>query len=156
LPADFRWHFYLNDFLAEGLREHGMLGLVWCLSQLQWTARESFFFAPPLGLYRAIPQDRRAPPNKEVDICCALDGRFVIGAVKESAREINDALGDDLVQLAADVRADKVVIACMDQGAARTVERQVARIAPRLAEIGCSVEGMVPNGMFGAGTHHLP
>ncbi len=83
LPADFRWHFYMNDFLADGLREHGLLGLVWSLGHLQWRAEESFFFVPPLGLFRSIPQTRRAPPNKEVDICCVVDGIFIIGEVKE-------------------------------------------------------------------------
>jgi hypothetical protein len=155
LPADFRWHFYLNDFLAEGLREHGMLGLVWCLGQLQYHAKESFFFAPPLALYREIPADRRAAPDKEVDICCVVDGQFVVGEVKESDREINDALGDDLIQLAKDVQADKVVIACLAPAAQKRVNQQVSRIAQSLTEIGCDVEGMVPDSSFGAAAHYL-
>ena len=132
-----------------------MLGLVWCLGQLQWRAKDSFFFAPPLNLYRAIPLDRPTTPDKEVDICCVVDGLFTIGEVKESDREINDTLGDDLLQLATDVRADKVVIACLDQNAQGRLNRQAERIAQPLAEIGCTVETMVPDDLFGVAAHFL-
>ena len=155
LPADFRWHFHLNDFLAEGLREHGMLGLVWCLGQLQWRAHETFFFAPPLGLYRRRTDNPRPMLAKEVDICCVVDGKFVVGEVKESGREINNALGDELVQLATDVRADKVVIACLDRAAQRKLNQQAARLTQPLAAIGCVLETMVPDGTFGAAAHYL-
>jgi hypothetical protein len=156
LPADFRWDFYLNEFLAEGLREHGLLGMIWALGHIQQSARNCFFFAPPLALYQKYPKGRGARCDAEVDICCVADGAFIIGEAKESAREINDTLGDALIRRATEVRPDKVIIACLDRNAQQALETQAKRIRNELQTIGCAVEWIVPDALFGRGDKLLP
>lgn len=144
LPVHFAWDFYLNDFLAEGLREHGLLGMIWVLSEMQGSSRNTFFFAPPLALYRAYPEPR-TPPDAEIDLCAVIDGQFVLGEVKESGREVNDRLGNTLISLANQIRPDQVVIACLDSSAQTALNVQAQRIGTALNTLACSVKTMVPN-----------
>jgi hypothetical protein len=145
----------MNDFLAEGLREHGVLGMIWALGHLEGNAEDCFFFAPPLALYRAYPEHHGTPPDAELDICCVVDGAFIIGEVKESDRDINDRLGNDLIAKANDVRPDKVVIACLDRGAEASLVQQAGRVRSAIQNLGCAVETIVPEVTFASNREWL-
>src|SRR5260221_4947598 len=155
-PANFQRDFSLNELFAEGLREHGLLGMIWALGHIQDEASNCFFFAPPLALYRKYPERRSDPRDAEIDICCVADGVFIIGEVKESSRDINNDLGDSLVVRATEVRPDRVVIACLDRSAQNTLNAQAHRIRNSLQTIGCAVEAIVPDTLFGQGSTSVP
>lgn len=104
---------------------------------MQGSSRNTFFFAPPLALYRAYPEPR-TPPDAEIDLCAVIDGQFVLGEVKESGREVNDRLGNTLISLANQIRPDQVVIACLDSSAQTALNVQAQRIGTALNTLPCS------------------
>jgi hypothetical protein len=139
LPASFTWDFRLDGYVARGLRERGLRGLVWALGYLSGSARNSFMFSPPLNL---IGRDQLLG---DADIACVIDDRFVIGEVKESARNINEGLADRLVTIARTVRPDVVILACYDPTALATVARLAARMNDELRGVGVRATPLVRN-----------
>jgi hypothetical protein len=139
-PANFSWNFLLDGYVAVGLRDRGLRGLVWALGDLRWQSRHSFMFSPPLDL------SRDGVHLTDSDIACVVDGKFVIGEVKESGRKINDTLGKRLIEVAIAVRPDVIVLACLDAAELPTVTRQTDRMREALKGLGIEVRAMVPNG----------
>jgi len=139
VSAHFSWDFLLDSYIAPGLRERGLRGLVWALGTLSWSARDSFVFSPPLDL---IQNDKLLTDS---DIACVVDSKFVVGEVKESERKINDALGDRLIEVARAVHPDIVVLACLDAASLATVTRQTDRIREAVKDLGIDVMPIVPN-----------
>lgn len=146
VPPAFDWDFRLNDLLAEGLREHGLLGLVWALGHLAERSRYSFFFSPPIELFDRT--QRRS--LGDVDIACCSDGSSVIGEAKESARRFNNEGVAKLATWASSVRADRVILACLDTTSLGTLEGYAAGIRSNLERIDCQVEAIVPDPRFGS------
>lgn len=136
LPANFTWDFLLDNYAEIGLRERGLRGLVWALGYLSGSS-DSFIFAPPLDLMH------NGKKLTDADIACVADQKFVIGEVKESARHINDRLGDSLVSVARLVRPDVVVLACYDPTSVNVVNVQVQRMQAALVDLGIRVMPLV-------------
>jgi hypothetical protein len=120
--AHFSWSFRLDEYVSAGIRERGLRGLVWALGSLNWQARDSFMFSPPLDLYR------NEKHLTDADIACIIDGKFVVGEVKESGYNINKALTDKLILCGRIVRPDVLILACLDAKALPKVKKQVDRI----------------------------
>jgi hypothetical protein len=137
ISANFSWDFLLDGYVALGLRERGLRGLVWSLGSLSRSAKDSFLFSPPLDLIQG------GVPLTDSDISCVVDNKFVIGEVKESDRKINDALGDRLISVARAVRPDVVILACLDPSSLLTVKRQTDRIRDAIRGLGIDVKPMV-------------
>jgi hypothetical protein len=129
IPPNLTWSFVLDGYIAKGLRERGLRGLIWALGTLRWQARWSFMFAPPLDL--EIDGELRT----DSDINCLVDGKFVIGEVKESDRSITDALGDKLIEVGRGVRPNVLVVACLDRTALPKVTKQAQRIQAALRDV---------------------
>jgi hypothetical protein len=50
-PVADSWHFRINAFVLEGLREHGLLPTIWCLAKCAQRANTSFFYLDPHELF---------------------------------------------------------------------------------------------------------
>lgn len=137
VPAHFMWDFLLDGYVARGLRERGLRGLVWVLGYLSSSARNSFMFSPPLDL---ISGDQLVT---DADIACVVDDKFIIAEVKESVRNINEGLADSLVCIARIVRPDVVILACSDPTAFATVTRLAAQMHDELRDVGVSAMPLV-------------
>jgi hypothetical protein len=142
ISANFSWDFLLDGYVALGLRERGLRGLVWSLGSLSWSAKESFLFSPPLDLVQG------GVLLTDSDISCVVDNKFIIGEVKESDRKINDALGDRLISVARVVRPDVVILACLDPSSSPTVQRQTDRIRDAIRDLGIDVKPMVRDAQY--------
>jgi len=118
MPVNVPWSFRLNDFLREGLKEHGIGALVWAAISLERKARDSFYFLSPHELFREYPSSDRARPNHEIDLIGVIDGAVHICEVKSSDRDIDI---DSLIQVARDLRPDGVILAVMDKSSPRLV-----------------------------------
>lgn len=113
--------------------------------------KELLFLRTPAS----VPDLSTGSPDAELDICCVVDGEFILGEVKESSRDINDKLGDDLIAIVNEIRPDKVVIACLDRSARIKLDAQAHRIKEGLRERGCVIEAIVPDSLFGRGERLL-
>lgn len=96
-------------------------------------------FSPPLALMSGDQE------LTDADIACVIDDKFVIGEMKESVRNINDALAASLVTIARIVRPDVVILACSDPTARATVTQLAARMHEELRDVGVRAMPLVRN-----------
>ena len=138
IPVNKPWDFRLNGFLREGLKEHGLLALVWCLMKLERRTRETFSFLGPSELFIDYPERDGIGPDNEADLVCIADGKVFLCEVKNSAREIR--LGP-LVDVATRMRPDRVILAVFGSKTNR-LKSKADELAQALTDTGVSSELM--------------
>jgi hypothetical protein len=111
LPVSQPWNFRLHGFVLDGLKEHGLLALVWALKKLERNARQSFYFLPPHELFDTMPKDESKRPNRELDLLCVIDGDVHLVEAKSSLRSIDLTT---TVDAAKRLRPDVVTLAIME------------------------------------------
>ena len=82
-PISSDWHFKLNDFILEAMREHGTTALIWCLIQLHNKARYSFYYVPSTKLFSVDENGNEAEP-REIDLMAIVDGDLYVCEVKSA------------------------------------------------------------------------
>jgi hypothetical protein len=130
VPVSGDWHFRANSFLVEAYREQGVEPVIWALSRLWDTARQSFYFAPSMSLWETYPRNREDGPDIEVDALAVVDGRLYLCEAKSSSR-LDDRQVEQLCSAATRIRPDILLIACMDnitQALRRAVEAMQERL----------------------------
>ncbi len=153
-PADFRWDFHLNDLLAEGLREHGLLGPLMSLGELQSKCRESFLYEPSLNLFAGYPGSEGAEKT-EIDFCCLTDGKLTIGEAKLTARDFNENENKKIIAIANAVRPDRVILSSLEATSSAKLSECADAVKGGLNYSGCSVEALIPTGGLWAMTTSL-
>ena len=113
LPIDVALDFRMNEFFATCLREHDTITVAWALGAMRKQAKHSFMFAPQTELYRDYPENQRQRIDRELDLICIVDGRFVIGEVKARAELIAKSDITDLAAVAQELGADLAVLAAV-------------------------------------------
>lgn len=99
-------------------------------------------FAPQIELFTSEGGEDKV--IGDLDIACIIDGKLHIGEVKESKSDINDELGNKLIELALLVRPDAVVLACSDFDASKRVLEQTVRIAEQVGHLHIKVKPLLP------------
>lgn len=110
-PVDESWRFKLSGFVIEGLREHGLLAIIWCLSQIAQRATASFFFLEPHELFLSRESADKEIPDAELDLLIVSDGLVRLCEAKTSRRRIDIA---KLAALTKRIRPDIVTLAVME------------------------------------------
>ena len=111
-PVTNTWRFKLDSFILEGLREHGLLACVWCLSQLRERAEVSFYFAESMRLTYTKEAYYKNVADAEVDLMVVVDGKTYLCEVKSSGGSFGI---DKLVEVAKRIRPDVVRVAVMSE-----------------------------------------
>jgi hypothetical protein len=119
-PANEPWRFQLNGFLREGLKEHGLLAVVWCLGRLSKRAKKSFFYLGPHQMLTNLASTERLTAEREVDLLCVIDGVVHLCEVKSSSRRFSLA---PIVEVAKRIRPDVVTLAIMEEEPASAADR---------------------------------
>lgn len=124
LPVNVSLDFRLNEFFATCLREHDTMAVAWALCALREESHGCFIFAPQTALFRNYPEKQGGKPDRELDVVCIVDGRFVIGEAK--ARVDFIALSDikDVAATATELGADVAVLAAL-AGHRQLMEKKV-------------------------------
>jgi hypothetical protein len=112
-PVDDSWHFRMNGFVLEGLREHGLLPVIWCLAKCAERADTSFFYLDPHELFYARESADKGQPDAELDLLIVVDGMVRLAEAKASGQRINIV---KTAELAKRVRPDVVTLAVMETG----------------------------------------
>jgi hypothetical protein len=135
LPVDVSLDFRLNDFFSTCLREHDTLTVAWALCALREQSRSCFIFTPQTALFRNYPENQGGRSDRELDVVCIVDGRFVIGETKARVDFIAQSDIEDLASVATELRADVAILAALsgDRGLMdERVERLRQLLAPRI------------------------
>jgi hypothetical protein len=131
LPVDIALDFRLNEFFATCLREHDTMTVAAVLCALRDKAENCFVFAPQTMLYRDYPENQGRMPDRELDIVCIVDGKFVIGEAKARVELIAQSDIKDLAVAATELGADVAVLATLS-GDPEMMERKVQQLRPLL------------------------
>jgi len=118
-PVTDPWHFKLNAFVTEGIRSHGLLAELWCLSNLSDRAHTSFYFLEPHELFFLPPKSGELKADAEIDLLAVVDGKVHLCEAKTS-NHVNVA---KLASLARIIQPDVVTLAIMEFESAATRKR---------------------------------
>ena len=114
VPVADSWHFRVNPFVLEGLREHGLLPAIWCLAKCAKHVETSFFYLGPHELFFTKENAEVGKP----------DGVVRLIEAKASAQRIDTI---KIAELTKRLRPDVVTLAVM--------EAQSPRLAAKLNEL---------------------
>lgn len=131
LPVDVALDFRLNEFFATCLREHDTLTVAWALCALREESHGCFIFAPQTVLFRDYPENQGGKSDRELDVVCIVDGRFVIGEAKARVDLIGQSDIEDLAAAATTLDADVAILAALS-GDRGLMDQKVQRLRPQL------------------------
>ena len=110
-PVADSWHFRINAFVLEGLREHGLLPAIWCLAKCAERAKTSFFYLDPHELFFSRESAEMGKPDAELDLLMVADGVARLVEAKASGQGIDIA---KTAELAKRLRPNVVTLAVME------------------------------------------
>lgn len=133
LPIDVALDFRLNEFFATCLREYDTVTVAWALSALRQESRSCFIFVPQTALYRNYPENQGNKPDRELDVCCIVDGQFIIGEVKAGVNKISKRDIADLALAAQELGADVAILMAFT-GTPEQMSKKVLQLRALLPE----------------------
>jgi hypothetical protein len=110
-PVVDSWHFKLNGFVLEGLREHGLLPAIWSLAKCAERADASFFYLEPHELFFTKEGVEKGIADAELDLLVVSDSLVRLIEAKGSRRGLDIA---NTAELAKRLRPDVVTLAVME------------------------------------------
>jgi hypothetical protein len=110
-PVAESWHFRINGFVLEGLREHGLLPAIWCLAKCAEHANSSFFYLEAHELFFTKESVDKRKSDAELDLLIVSDGVVRLVEAKASGQGIEIA---KTAELAKRLRPDLVTLAVME------------------------------------------
>jgi hypothetical protein len=115
--------------------------VAWALSALREQSINSFIFAPQTALYRDFPENQGGKSDRELDVVCIVNGKFVIGEVKASVASIEKSDIEDLASAAKELGADVAILMAMSGDAGLMNEKviQLRALLPVNIETKCLV-----------------
>lgn len=135
-PVAEPWHFRLNNFVRDGMREHGLLAHIWCLARLEESAKVSFFFLEPHELFWSQESADLERPDSELDLLAVSDGVVRLCEIKTSNKSIDIK---KFAELAIRLRPDIATLAVMEPKSA-ALERIFQTLTQLLEGTGIEAE----------------
>ncbi len=112
-PIAVEWLFRPNEFLIESLRDHSVLSLIWVLTTMVDSAKQSIIYSGPTSF--GFDPDRELP-DAEADLLVLKDGKAFLCEVKSSWTGLRPADIENLVKLSERLRPDVALLAVMEVG----------------------------------------
>jgi len=119
------WYYRLNSLVRAAYAEHGLLPVILVLGQLLMHAESSFLFAPCMDLFENIDDH----PIGDLDIALILNGKFVIGEIKQKRDHFDKASFDKIEGIARRLLPDVVLFASMDPEPTELINREITRLS---------------------------
>jgi hypothetical protein len=92
-------------------------------------------FAPCLDVF----EDGEKGPFGDLDIAAIVDGRFVVGEVKQSRGLFDEATFTKMESIAKRLLPDELLFASMDREPSPLIAAQIAQLSARLRPVGVAV-----------------
>lgn len=135
IKPEIKWQYRLNSLVRVAYSEHGLLPVVLVLGQLLMKAESAFVFAPCLDLFETM--DGRSVGD--LDIALVIDGKFVIGEIKESLGRFDPASFVTIENIARRLLPDAVIFSSLDREPNDRINREIARLADVLRPLHIAV-----------------
>lgn len=114
IPAEASWSYKLNSMVRDAFSEHGVIPVLLVLGQLSMEAKSSFYFIPCTDLIKKT-RGGKYKVETDLDISCVVDGKLVIGEVKQSIEGFNEGIFKEMKRVATRIKPDKVIFSSFDQ-----------------------------------------
>jgi hypothetical protein len=137
-PVAESWHFRLNGFVLEGLREHGLLPTIWSIGRCAESANASLFYIASHELFFTRESAVKGSPDAELDLLIVSDGMVRLLEAKASGQGIEIA---KTAELAKRLRPDVVTLAVME-AASPALLKKLTKLKQQLAESNIAVDLM--------------
>lgn len=124
----------LNSIIENGVRIRGVVPVVLALGSLFRDARHYFDFLPPADIYK------KKKHLTDLDICCIIDGKFVIGEVKAQQDLFHPSDFQKITALAKEIHPDKLIFCSLDKSIPQRRKDDVERVKTELVPYGVDVE----------------
>jgi hypothetical protein len=108
--------------VLDGLRAHGLLAYLWCLSRISDQAEALFFFLEPHELFFTTTSTYSGKADAEIDLIAIVDGTVRLSEVKTSNQNVEL---EQSARLAWQIRPDIATLAIMEHQSAGTDRRLV-------------------------------
>jgi len=135
-PPEISTKYRLNSLIEKGIRAKGVVPAILALGALHREASNFFDFVPPIDIYK------KKKRLTDLDICCIIDGQFVIGEVKANQKLLNPKDCDKMIEISKAIRPDKVVFCSMDRkkDLTKNTKDKVDKVKKELDPLGIEVE----------------
>jgi hypothetical protein len=141
IRPEHQWYYKLNTLVQAGIAEYGLTPVVITLGQLLSWSFNSFFYAPSLELLKSEGEDSREYKSVgDLDIVCVLDGKFIIGEIKQSVGLFKPSDFEKMADLAEVIRPDLVLFSSLNQKPTRTVSQSIDKVKRRLEPLEIEAE----------------
>ena len=124
----------LNSIVENGVRIRGVVPVVLGLGSLFRDARHYFDFLPPVDIYK------KKKHLTDLDICCVIDGKFIIGEVKAQQGGFHPSDFQKITALAKEIHPDKVVFCSLDKSIPQRRKDDIERVKTELSLYGVDAE----------------
>ncbi len=124
----------LNSLIENGVRARGVVPVILALGELFHDARHYFDFLPPVDIYKGKKH------LTDLDICCVVDGSFIIGEVKARQELFHSDDFSIMTEIAKEIRPNKVVFSSLDETIPQKRKDDVEKVRSELEPYGIKVE----------------
>ncbi|HVZ67195.1 MAG TPA: hypothetical protein VG917_02940, partial [Patescibacteria group bacterium] len=133
-PPENEIFYKLNSLVENGIRSRGVAPVILGLGTIFRDARHYFDFLPPVDIFK------KGKHITDLDICCIIDGKFIIGEVKVKYSLLHPSDFETMTQLAKEIHPDKIVFCTMDRTIPQRIKDQITQMNTDLAPYDVIVE----------------
>lgn len=140
ISSEEEWHYQLNSLVRSAFADQGTVPVLLALGQLLFDARTSFLYIPSTELFKAGATTNEMSLDSEVDLACIVDGKFVIGEIKQSISLFNEKDFSRMKEMALALRPDGIIFSSMDKQPNAFMISEIAKLKSDLALLEIDVE----------------
>jgi hypothetical protein len=144
IRAEEGWWYKLNSLSGTNSAIYSQIPVIIALGELHDQARYSFFYAPSVDVY-ARNSDNVVT---DFDVFAFVDGKLVIGEVKNTQTLFEDDDFEKLYKAAKLLRPDRVIVSSLDRSPNPKNEARIKDLEVKLEPLGVSVKWLELNPMI--------
>jgi len=133
--AEEPWSYRLNTLVQAACALHGLTPVILVLGQLTRFAK-SFFTSPCLDVF----DSEKGEPYTDLDIVCIIDGKLIIGEVKQTNGLYDQSVFTKMTEVARRVRPDLMVFSSMEPNPTRFIKQNIQTMQEELKSLHIKVE----------------
>lgn len=144
IRAEEKWWYKLNSLSGSNRAIYSQIPVIIALGELHDQSKYSFYYVPSIEVY---PQNS-SKVLTDFDIFAFVDGKLVIGEVKNTQDLFKDNDFEKLYIASSKLKPDKVILSSIDIKPNKVNEQRIKDLESRLKPLGIAVEWLELNPMI--------